>query len=147
VLRRATDADRARPAFPQTTMTCYIHLLRLRIIDSEIQHDIYRVDNRNSAKTIYQTTDDFLERLSAWRDAIPPQSTHSSQPDPTNRNNFRGDEYRSYDSYVCGITNDICLYLSLEELMEKTNKIRNSDGVVLQKYTSFTSASIVREIN
>jgi hypothetical protein len=78
-------------------MTCWIHLLRLKIIDSDIQHNIYRVDRRNSAKGSYQTTDMYLERLVAWKAAIPPQS---NQWDPSDRQNFRGDEYQSYDSYV-----------------------------------------------
>ncbi len=78
-------------------MTCFIHLLRLKMIESEIQHKVYRVDNAKSPKTIYETTDRFLERLTAWKDAIPPQS---NLWDSTNPKNFKGDEYRRYDSYV-----------------------------------------------
>lgn len=103
VLRKATEGDKTQPACPQTTMTCYIHLLRLRIIDTEIQHNIYRVDSPNSPRTIYKTTDRFLERLFAWKNSIPPQSI---EWDPANRNDFRGDEYQSYDSYVR--INDFC---------------------------------------
>lgn len=102
VLRQASSAevDKTIPAFPQKTMTCFIHLLRLRRIDSDIQHHIYRVDRRTTSKDIYEATDMFLEKLTAWKDAIPHEST---EWDPTNRHEFRGDEYRSYDSYVCPI--------------------------------------------
>lgn len=83
-------------------MSTFIHLIRLKIIESNIQHDIYRVDRPNASKSIHQATDIFLERLYAWRDAIPPQS---KQWGPTDRHQFRGDEYMSYDSYVsCNVT-------------------------------------------
>ncbi|PVH71530.1 hypothetical protein DL98DRAFT_596856 [Cadophora sp. DSE1049] len=73
VLRKAASQDRTRPAHPQTTMSCFIHLLRLKILESEIQHKIYRVDSARSLPAIYKSTDIFLERLNAWKDAIPSQ--------------------------------------------------------------------------
>lgn len=78
-------------------MSTFIHILRLKKIESDIQHNIYRVDRPSASKSIHQSTDLFLERLYAWRDAIPPQSKHWG---PADRNKFRGDEYMSYDSYV-----------------------------------------------
>lgn len=78
-------------------MSTFIHLLRLKIIESDIQHNIYRVDLPSASKLIHQSTDTFLERLYAWRDAIPPQS---KQWGPADRHKFRGDEYMSYDSFV-----------------------------------------------
>lgn len=108
VLRKAAEADRSKPAFPQTTLTCYIHLIRLRRIESDIQHTIYRVDKPAVSSSIYKTTDMFLDKLAAWRDAIPLQST---EWDPTNRTNFRGDEYSSYDSYMASYHKSIRVLL------------------------------------
>ncbi|KAH6669955.1 fungal-specific transcription factor domain-containing protein [Halenospora varia] len=108
VLRKASEADKTKPASPQSSLTCFIHLLRLRIIDSEIQHSIYRVDCRSSSKSVYQKTDAFLEKLIAWKDAIPPQST---QWDPADRHKFRGDEYQSYDSYMASYYKSIRVLL------------------------------------
>lgn len=126
VLRRASEADTSYPAFPQTTMTCYIHLLRLRRIDSDIQHTLYRVDCPNSAKNAYKTTDMFLEKLIAWKDAIPQQSTHW---DPTNRHNFRGDEYQSYASYV--MFSPTYLYIVTNEI-NKMASYHKSIRILLQ---------------
>jgi hypothetical protein len=97
VLRRAASVDKSAPAYPRTTMSTFIHLLRLKMIESDIQHNIYRVDKPSVSKSIHQSTDSFLERLYAWRDAIPPQSKKWG---PADRHRFRGDEYMSYDSYV-----------------------------------------------
>ena len=97
VLRMAANADKSAPAYPRTTMSTFIHLLRLKIIESDIQHNVYRVDRPSVSKAIHQLTDTFLERLYAWRDAIPPQSKEWG---PADRHKFRGDEYMSYDSYV-----------------------------------------------
>lgn len=57
------------PASPPTTMSSFIHRLRLKRIESEIQHVVYRVDEPNRASDA--TLNAFLERLNAWRDAIP----------------------------------------------------------------------------
>jgi hypothetical protein len=78
-------------------MTTYIHLLRLRILESEIQHKIYRVDRNKSTASIHRTTDAFLERLSAWKSVIPTQSTQHKEGESTPGD---GNDYRSYDSYV-----------------------------------------------
>lgn len=96
-LRKAALQDPSIPAYPQTTMTTIVHLLRLKRIESEIQHKIYRVDRSKSFKTICATTDAFLERLRAWKDAIPPQS---KQYDLFNSQTVAGNDYRTYDSYV-----------------------------------------------
>jgi hypothetical protein len=96
-LRRASAQDRTKPANPPTTMTTIVHLIRLKRLESEIQHKLYRVDKTKPADAIYETTDRYLEKLQAWRDAIPaavPQCTGS-------RASIHGDDYRTYDSYVC----------------------------------------------
>ncbi|RDI86727.1 hypothetical protein Vi05172_g3157 [Venturia inaequalis] len=99
LLRKATTQDRSRPAVPQTSMTTFIHLLRLKRIEADIQHKIYRVDKAKSAEWLYKKTDIFLERMIAWKDAIPPEAT-SAQLDSTDRQTFRGDEYRRHDNYM-----------------------------------------------
>ncbi|KUJ08658.1 uncharacterized protein LY89DRAFT_676572 [Mollisia scopiformis] len=119
VLKAAAEVDRSVPAFPQTTMSCYIHLLRLKVIDSEIQHKIYRVDRVKSPETIYKTTDLILEKLYAWKAAIPPESTHW---DPSDRQSFRGDEYRSYDSHMASYHKTIRVLLQPRLYEEKINK-------------------------
>jgi hypothetical protein len=96
-LRRAALQDQSKPAYPQTTMTTIVHLLRLKRIESEIQHKIYRVDNSKSSKAICATTDMFLEKLRAWKEVIPPQS---KQYDLSNSMSLAGNDYRTYDSYV-----------------------------------------------
>lgn len=99
VLRKAATQDRSRPAVPQTSMTTFIHLLRLKRIEADIQHKIYRVDKAKSVEWLYKKTNTFLEQMIAWKDAIPPEAT-SAQLDSTDRQNFRGDEYRRYDNYM-----------------------------------------------
>jgi hypothetical protein len=97
VLRRAASQDPSKPAYPQTSMTTIIHLLRLKRLESEIQHKIYRVDRLKSSKAICATTDGFLDKLRAWKEAIPPQSKHFELLDPTT---VGGNDYRTYDSYA-----------------------------------------------
>jgi hypothetical protein len=79
-------------------MTTIVHLIRLKRLESEIQHKLYRVDKTKSADAIYETTDRYLEKLEAWKAAIPaaiPQVSSGS------RSSVHGDDYRTYDSYVC----------------------------------------------
>lgn len=109
-LRRAAEQDPSKPASPQTTMTTVIHLLRLKILESEIQHKIYRVDRLKSSASTCRTTDGFIERLYAWRDAIPPESTGSPLLDSAS---VDGNDYRGYDSYVGW--NEISQLYSLRE--------------------------------
>ena len=78
-------------------MTTFIHLIRLKRIESEIQHKIYRVDRTKPSSTMNTMTDLFLTRLYAWKDAIPPESTQMSSMDPRSRD---ANVYCSYDSYV-----------------------------------------------
>jgi hypothetical protein len=87
-LRKAATENLSMPKYPQTTMTCFIHLLRLKRLESEIQHKVYRVDTTKSVEAIEKTTDTFLNQLREWKDAIPPQST---EWDPKDRQTFRGD--------------------------------------------------------
>jgi hypothetical protein len=74
-------------------MSTLIHLFRLKKIESEIQHQLYRVDKVKTPHEVSAQTDVFLERLRAWKSAIP---QHKIPPDQTEHQ-----VYRSYDSYVC----------------------------------------------
>ena len=53
-------------------LTYFIHLIRLKRIQSEIWTTLYRVDAVPNAIESEHATDRFLERLSAWKDVIPP---------------------------------------------------------------------------
>jgi len=71
VFRNASPTS--TPVNPPTTMTCFIHILRLKRIESDIQHNLYRVDNSTDLSLRSIQTEKFLEKLTAWRDQIPPQ--------------------------------------------------------------------------
>ncbi|KAI1335982.1 fungal-specific transcription factor domain-containing protein [Xylariaceae sp. FL0016] len=62
---RVTDT----PMNPPTTLTSFIHRTRLKKIESEIQHIVYRVDNTNQVPD--NTVNMFLDQLNSWKDAIP----------------------------------------------------------------------------
>lgn len=96
-LRKASRQDPSLPTYPQTTMTTIIHLLRLKRLESEIQHKIYRVDKTSSSKEACTTTDVYIEKLIAWKNAIPPQSNRN---DKDGGAGVPGGEYRTYDSYM-----------------------------------------------
>jgi hypothetical protein len=50
-------------------MSCFIHLCRLRIIESNIQQSIYRVDDPASISEL--EVDRYIEQLEHWRSAMP----------------------------------------------------------------------------
>ncbi len=54
-----------------TTLSTFIHLTKLRIIESNIQQNIYRVDRDSEVSDA--EIDGFLEQLDAWKRAIPRQ--------------------------------------------------------------------------
>ncbi len=55
-----------------TTMTPFIHRLRLKRLESEIQHSVYRVDTGGAASP--SLTDHFLQRLQEWKGSIPAEA-------------------------------------------------------------------------
>lgn len=57
------------PRSPTTTMTSFIHHCRLKRIESEIQHTIYRVDKPVSSS--YEVIQEFLDRLISWKEHLP----------------------------------------------------------------------------
>ncbi|RDW88310.1 hypothetical protein BP6252_00342 [Coleophoma cylindrospora] len=68
VFRNAINTG--KPANPPTSMTTFIHVVRLKRIESEIQNSIYRVDGANAAN-LSQETERILAKLNAWKDATP----------------------------------------------------------------------------
>lgn len=54
-------------------MTCFIHIIRLKRIESEIQRSLYRVDNSINSNRIAET-ERFLQHLTAWKENIPHHS-------------------------------------------------------------------------
>ena len=57
------------PVSPPTSLTIFIHTTRLKMIESEIQHIIYRVDRPN--QTTPEIIQSSLDRIAAWEAAIP----------------------------------------------------------------------------
>lgn len=52
-----------------TSLSCFIHICRLRRIESEIQQTIYRVDNSSAVSE--HEVDCFIQKLEDWREHIP----------------------------------------------------------------------------
>lgn len=73
-VRQASLRVSPLPLNPPNTMTSFVHRLRLKRIESEIQHTVYRVDQ--SGKTPDAIIHSFLDRLDAWKDAIPYDAMH-----------------------------------------------------------------------
>lgn len=95
-VRNAALSVSTVPASPPNSMTSFIHRTRLKRIESEIQHIIYRVDF--TGKVPDATLNDFLDRLSHWKDTIPFEAhnyvhTHDSA--------FEGLEFYTIHYYRC----------------------------------------------
>ncbi|KAI1846693.1 hypothetical protein JX265_009004 [Neoarthrinium moseri] len=69
IVRQAAIHVSNIPSNPATTLTSFIHRLRLKRIESEIQHVVYRVDQ--SEKVTDATIRSFLDQLNLWNDSIP----------------------------------------------------------------------------
>ncbi|KAH8888145.1 hypothetical protein GQ53DRAFT_826702 [Thozetella sp. PMI_491] len=60
------------PASPATSLTCFIHTVRLKRIKSRVRYKLYRVDTiPNDACHEIELA---LESLNSWKEAIPPES-------------------------------------------------------------------------
>lgn len=57
-----------RPASPPTTLTPFIHFMRLRRLESKIEHVMYRAWRSETTPAVIEG---FLNELTAWKDAIP----------------------------------------------------------------------------
>jgi hypothetical protein len=66
--RKALAHDPNLPAGPPTTLTEFIHNVGIRKIQSNIQHETYRVDQR--ANPSCDIIDSFLSQLSRWRETV-----------------------------------------------------------------------------
>ena len=62
-------ADAGIQATPSTSMSAFIHITRLRRIESEIQQSVYRLDEPNSMSET--DIDKILGRLEEWKSKIP----------------------------------------------------------------------------
>ncbi|RYP51832.1 hypothetical protein DL768_002908 [Monosporascus sp. mg162] len=69
VVRRASTNVSNIPASPANSLTSFIHRTRLKRIESEIQHIVYRVDQPGSVPD--EAVNVFLDRLTEWRETIP----------------------------------------------------------------------------
>jgi hypothetical protein len=107
--------SRAEAEVPRvsTSMSCFIHIVRLRRIESSIQQSVYRVDR--TACLPDSAINDFLEELEEWKENIP----LDNRPGGDN-------ETSSYD----GNTYYVNLSRSIEILRAVANK-SYSDGVLL----------------
>jgi hypothetical protein len=82
-IRNLVNPDPNEQASPSTSLSCFIHVTRLRRIESEIQQSIYRVDEQTL--TPPTTINSFLCTLESWKERIPPDFEHQDT------------EYYSYD--------------------------------------------------
>lgn len=64
----AGEASNTAPA-QSTSLSSFIHVVRLRRIESDIQQTIYRVDETTDLAE--SVIDDFLNKLAKWKDSIP----------------------------------------------------------------------------
>lgn len=83
-----------RPRSPPTSLTSFVHCVRLKRIESEIQHLVYRVDKASRPSS--ELVQDFSNRLSAWKAALPPECLNAVVDKPATP--FDGiDVYVSFD--------------------------------------------------
>jgi hypothetical protein len=113
VLRMAPNRTE-QPAVSSTSMSCFIHICRLRIIESNIQQNIYRVDQPDVEVS---EIDKYLQQLEAWREGIP-QDAQRSATSTSNGTSFAGRDYyvgRSFSKL------DLCLIADLYRWCTTTN--------------------------
>ncbi|KAI1633042.1 fungal-specific transcription factor domain-containing protein [Biscogniauxia mediterranea] len=74
VVRQASMRVSHIPVNPPNSLTSFIHRTRLKKIESEIQHVVYRVDK--SDKIPESVINGFLDQLNTWKDTIPYDARH-----------------------------------------------------------------------
>ncbi|OCT44052.1 Zn2/Cys6 DNA-binding protein [Cladophialophora carrionii] len=74
-------AAAAAAAAVSTSLSVFIHICRLRRIESQIQQCIYRVDETTGPSTA--EVDMFLRQLDEWKEQIPRDARHHSGDKPT----------------------------------------------------------------
>ncbi|RDW82656.1 hypothetical protein BP6252_03768 [Coleophoma cylindrospora] len=80
-----------RPPPARSSLSCFIHTIRLRQIESNIQQSVYRVDKSTSLPIA--VIDRFLAELAHWRDNIPVPDDKFTV-DPSTKS------YEGYDYYM-----------------------------------------------
>lgn len=80
-----------------TSLSVFIHICRLRRIESQIQQCIYRVDETTAPSTADVET--FLRQLNAWKEQIPRDARHHSGDKPSTRTDTMVID--GYGYYVC----------------------------------------------
>lgn len=84
------------PLNPPNSMTSFVHRTRLKRIESDIQHTVYRVDQ--SVKVADATLNAFLERLNHWKETIPYDAQNYVHSHDTA---FEGIEFYTIHYYRC----------------------------------------------
>ncbi|KAK8138556.1 hypothetical protein PG984_001936 [Apiospora sp. TS-2023a] len=95
-VRQASTHVTNIPVNPPTTLTSFIHRTRLKRIESEIQHSVYRVDRPGTIADI--TIDAFLNKLNSWKEAIPYDATNYVQQQNAA---YEGAEFYTIHYYRC----------------------------------------------
>lgn len=68
-IKQAAKQTAGQPCNPPNSLTSFLHKVRLKRIESEVQHLIYRVDRPVASSN--ELTEDFLTQLQAWKKLIP----------------------------------------------------------------------------
>lgn len=93
-IRALEIASTLEPDVPRkesTTLTAFLHILRLRRIESNIQQSIYRVDE--AVNVTDDEVDYYLEQLEKWKNLIP--------LDAKGQYDRESVAFDGYDYYVC----------------------------------------------
>ncbi|KAH9897468.1 fungal-specific transcription factor domain-containing protein [Xylariomycetidae sp. FL2044] len=96
------------PVNPPNTLTSFVHRTRLKQIESEIQHTVYRVDRREVIPDA--VINDFLQRLHTWMHHIPLEANNYVQQQDTA---YEGREFYTIHYHRCV---RFLLYPQLEEI-------------------------------
>jgi hypothetical protein len=80
-----------------TSLSCFIHICRLRRIESQIQQSIYRVDNSTNATE--SEVESFIRQLEQWKDKIPRDARRHNADKATTTTDTKLID--GYGYYVC----------------------------------------------
>ncbi len=105
----AVRQDRTIPANPSSTLTNFIHIVRLKRIQSEIQHSIYRVDQAPTLS--HNLIGKFLDRLAHWQQHLPLKA--DSVPDKDDSAHGIGLIPYANDLYVSLLLNTLYIYICI----------------------------------
>lgn len=124
-----------QPQAVSTSLSCFIHICRLRRIESQIQQSIYRVDESSGTSEV--EVDSFIQQLEDWKENIPRDARqHDADKPTTNTDTMVIDGYGYYMVYYYK-----CLRFLLHPLLsaQETNlrflkKCAGACGDVCQTY-------------